>query len=106
MEEETARQRCSPGTVHSITGSEGERGVRPPSTRASGVFTARFPQPRAQGPGEAAGACQPGRVEAVTLRLRSQQGPELFPEPHRFSIKRPEKCDNASLPASQSILRC
>lgn len=45
-------------------------------------------------------------VEVGTTRLRSRRGLELFPEPHRFSIKTPEKCDNASLPTSQSILRC
>lgn len=44
--------------------------------------------------------------EAAATCLCSQWGLELFPEPRHFSIKTPEKCDNASLPTSQSILRC
>jgi len=55
---------------------------------------------------EAAGAWWLGGEEVAAVLLHSQRGLELFPESHLFSIKTPEKCDNASLPASQSILRC
>lgn len=55
------------------------------------------------GKGEAVKALD---VWVLWVHLCSQQSLELFPEPHHFSIKTPEKCNNALLSASQSILRC
>lgn len=55
------------------------------------------------GQGEAVKALD---FRVLWVHLCSRQSLELFPEPHHFSIKTPEKRNNALLPVSQSILRC
>lgn len=53
-EQKTARLRCSPGTVHSVTGSQAERGVTPLSIRASqGIYHSLSP---AKGSGDGGGS--------------------------------------------------